>query len=337
MEYSKENIITEYKKLKTHLGKPPSAAKFYSETGISQHYMEKVYGSNAYSKLVIECGDTPNNFSSQKSDLKEILLQWGALARKCQKIPARADWLHNNCKPSENAIRTSHGLNWTDLPYKFFEYYSDNNEWSDVIALIPERAGKIPITSLPKIEGLEYKYIKFIPPVVQDMIALSYNEEKSKEFEEGVNRIFRMLGFEVEEYGQGTGRNPDGIAKENQHRYAILLDAKTRKDGYKIGTDDRTIIEYINRYKEQLHKTGFQTIYFLIISSSFIPTTSSALKTIKVDTNISTTLISIHSLLKLLSRKIENPRLFDLKQFQELLIEPGEIDDKVDRLLKKIK
>ena len=78
-----------------------------------------------------------------------------------------------------------------------------------------------------------------------------------------------MLGFDVTDYGQGTGRNPDGLAKENQHRYAILIDAKARKDGYKLGTEDRKFIEYIKTFSEPLKKNGFTNIYFLIVSSNF--------------------------------------------------------------------
>ena len=78
-----------------------------------------------------------------------------------------------------------------------------------------------------------------------------------------------MFGFDVTDYGQGTGRNPDGLAKENQHRYAILIDAKARKDVYKLGTEDRKFIEYIKTFSEPLRKSGFTNIYFLIVSSNF--------------------------------------------------------------------
>ena len=93
------------------------------------------------------------------------------------------------------------------------------------------------------------------------MVDFSVNEEKSKEFEKGVNLVFQMLGFEVTNYGQGTGRNPDGVAKENQSRYAILIDAKSRRENYKIGTEDRKFIEYIKTFSEPLRKSGLTNIY----------------------------------------------------------------------------
>lgn len=147
-----------------------------------------------------------------------------------------------------------------------------------------------------------------------------------------------MLGFEVDEFGQGTGRNPDGIAKETQHRYAILLDSKARKRSYVIGTEDRKFIEYIHKYSEPLSKSGYTKKYFLIVSSQFDPVTSSALKNIKIETGVTPTLVTARQLLKLLAIKIQSPRLFDLKKFQELLIEEGEISEKrVDKFIASLK
>jgi hypothetical protein len=160
------------------------------------------------------------------------------------------------------------------------------------------------------------------------LIEFSTDEEKSKEFEKDVNIAFQMLGFEVADYGQGTGRNPDGIAKENQYRYAILIDSKSRKDGYKVGTEDRKFIEYIKTFREPLRKSGFTNIYFLVVSSGFESVSAKSIKNIKVETQVSTTLLTSRLLLRLLSNKIRMPRLFDLKKFQELLIEDGEITEK---------
>jgi hypothetical protein len=336
MEYTKEDIITEYKKLKDHLGKSPSSRTFEKETGIQLKLLEKFFGRNSWTKLVTECGDIPNDFSTIKVELDEILIQWATLTKNSGKLPAIADWRFHNCKPSINNIKSSHGLKWTDLPYKFLELYSDKEEWKEVVALIPNRStnGHSISKSIPKIDGLNFELLKFIPPIVQDLVYFSLNEEKSREFEKSVNLVFQMLGFEVTDYGQGTGRNPDGLAKENQNRYAILIDAKARKDNYKIGTDDRKFIEYIKTFSEPLRKSGFTNIYFLIVSSSFDSVSTTAIKNIRVETQVTTTLLTSRLLLKILSRKIQTPRLFDLKKFQELLIEDGEITEKkIDKFI----
>jgi hypothetical protein len=340
MEYTKEYIIAEYRRLKHYLGGPPPSRIFYSETGIHIRYLDKFFGSNSYSKLAIECGDNAGEFFKQKSDLDEILMKWGNLARSLGKLPTTADWSFNNSTPSADGIRRSHKLKWVDLPYKFLEQYSDNNEWNDIVALIPNKSadGKIVSESTPKIKGLSFEFLKYIPPIFQDFLELSKNDEKSLEFEKKTNLIFKMLGFEVDEFGQGTGRNPDGIAKENQNRYAILLDSKSRNGSYIFGTEDRKFIEYINRYSEPLNKTGYKKQYFLLVSSSFDPASSISLKNIKIETGVTTSLLEARLLLKILAAKIRAPRLFDLKKFQELMIEDGEISEKrVDKFIANLK
>jgi hypothetical protein len=337
---TKEKIIAEYKKLKEHLGEAPSSRVFFSQTGISQRQMAKVFGSNSFSQLAKECGDTVQEFFKPKSDLEEIFIQWATLARSLKKLPTSADWTFNNCKPTTDGITRSHNLKWTDLPYKFLELFSDKVEWADVFDFIPNRSdnGQIVSKSVPKIEGLTFEHLKFIPPVLQDLVELSVNEEKAREFEIKVNLAFQMLGFDVTDYGQGTGRNPDGVAKENQHRYAILIDAKSRGDNYKIGTEDRKFIEYIKTFSEPLRKQGFTNIYFLVVSSGFDNVSLTAIKNIKVETQVTTTLLTSKQLLKILASKIQTPRLFDLKKFQELLIEDGGITDKkIDKFLAGLK
>jgi hypothetical protein len=121
-------------------------------------------------------------------------------------------------------------------------------------------------------------------------------------------------------------------------KYAILIDAKARKDSYKIGTDDRKFIEYIKTFSEPLRKHGFTNIYFLIVSSRFGSLSTEAIKNIRLETQVTTTLLTSRLLLKILSCKIETPRLFDLKKFQELLIEDGELTEKkIDRFLTRQK
>lgn len=330
MKYTKEDIVSEYKKLRESLGCPPSSAVFLAETGITKRTMEKVFGSNSYSKLVSECGDVAYDFYKQKSDLDEILIKWGNLTRSLGKLPTTADWAHSNNNPTSDGIRRSHNLNWGDIAYKFLEFNSDKSEWADIISLIPSRFSNGPLLNktVGKVERLTYEYSKFIPPIVQDLMELSRSENKSREFEKSVNLVFQMLGFEVSEYGQGTGRNPDGVAKENQYRYAILIDAKSRQDAYKMGTEDRKFIEYIKNFSDPLRKQGFVNIYFLIVSSSFDAPSPKTISNIKVETQVPTTLLTSLQLLKILSKKIQAPRLFDMKNFQELLVEGGKIEEK---------
>ncbi|GAB62152.1 MAG: hypothetical protein DWB56_13490 [Candidatus Jettenia sp.] len=283
-------------------------------------------------------GDTPNTFKKPKTPLEDILTQWGDLARELKKIPVSADWAYYNCKPTIEGICQSHRLKWKDIPNKFLEYASDKPEWDDVVRIIPKREYVKTEISNTITSKLIEEHHKYLPQIVHNLDELSVSEERHYEFEKKVNLVFQMLEFEVDEYGQGTGRNPDGIAKDNQNRYAIIIDAKSRSNGYKLGTDDRQIIEYINKFKGILDRQGFHKIYFLIVSSRFETTSCNSINNIKIETNTITSLISSGLLLKILAKKIELPRLFDLKEFQKLLIESGEItEERVSRFLSKIK
>lgn len=70
----------------------------------------------------------------------------------------------------------------------------------------------------------------------------SQNSSRSKTRGKGNPLI---LGYETKLLGQGKGRVPDGLAVENDNSYAIIWDAKARYDKYSLGTDNRTIREYI--------------------------------------------------------------------------------------------
>jgi hypothetical protein len=202
MKYSKDDLIKAYSKLKEHLGKPPSSTIFYKETGIHKSHLEKLFGSNSYSQLVLECGDVPKGFSHPKSDFEKILIQYGELVRKLNKLPTSGDWSFAQFKPSVSGIEQSHKLRWGDMPSKFFDFAVGKDEWSDVNVLISKHSDKrlTNLKSVPKISGLTFEHLKFIPPIVQDLVDLSVDEDKAKEFEESVNLVFQLLGFEATDY-----------------------------------------------------------------------------------------------------------------------------------------
>jgi hypothetical protein len=56
-----------------------------------------------------------------------------------------------------------------------------------------------------------------------------------KEFERRVASAFSLLGLRVMEYGQGTGRRADGVAICMKGSWAVVFDAKLRRELYKLG------------------------------------------------------------------------------------------------------
>ncbi|MFA6318234.1 MAG: restriction endonuclease FokI C-terminal domain-containing protein [Elusimicrobiota bacterium] len=174
-------------------------------------------------------------------------------------------------------------------------------------------------------------YSDFIPPRLADLLSLGRGEGAPTDFEDRVALAFQILGFEVTKLGQGTGRNPDGIAYCREHNYAILFDAKGYKDGYGIGVDDRNVIEYIKTHERDLRKQGYANFYFCFVSASFRGDGKANTDRIRRETGTkSVVLLSAENILRLVARKVERPREFDLGDFQALLLDSGELGS--DRL-----
>jgi len=137
---SKEKIIGEYNSVKEKLGKQPSSTLFYIHSNVSKRALVRYFGRNAYTKLVKEAGDTPKSFSSPKSDLGQILINYGKLVRKLNSKPIEEEWNMEGYSPTVSGIRVSHSLKWSDVTKKFIEKYSTDTEWSDVMdILLPQK------------------------------------------------------------------------------------------------------------------------------------------------------------------------------------------------------
>lgn len=114
----------------------------------------------------------------------------------------------------------------------------------------------------------------YLIPKAAKLIELGADTEKSASakgsaYEKLVAEIFKLLDFEVEVLGQGSGRNPDAVLRLREENIAFIVDAKAYANGYSLGVDDRAIKEYINHYCPKLQKEGYKKIGFIIVSNSF--------------------------------------------------------------------
>lgn len=219
-------------------------------------------------------------------------------------------------------------LKYWDIEHAFWIWAQKNDESSSIII------DKIKHNDNLKLELLPSSYI---PPVVSTIPLLALNSKEiemlceksgisiSKAFEERINMLFKMLGYKVENLGQGYGRVPDGIAICSEYHYALIFDAKARENGYSLGTDDRSIKEYIFEEADKLKKNGIKNIYFLVISSFFKGEFEDIIRSIKMETEIRELIfIEASSLLIILEQKLRNPDL-DLgpKGVQSLFAQSG--------------
>lgn len=164
----------------------------------------------------------------------------------------------------------------------------------------------------------------YLIPKVAKLIELGASKEKrgtqkGSEFEKLVAETFKLLDFEVEMLGQGTGREPDAIIKFPEEHIAFIVDAKAYSNGYSLGTDDRAIKEYINWHCPKLKSKGFTRIGFIIVSNSFKSDFGELINDVTWNTDIRRfLLITTEALLYLLAFKTKDK--LPLIQIVETLI-----------------
>jgi predicted GIY-YIG superfamily endonuclease len=141
MEELVQKAIDAYISLKKSLGKKPSSREFFNVFPKGQLY-QAFEGGNAYSRLQELAGDTANQFSSSKSDIRDILVKWGNLAQKTLKqygkLPIISDWKINGLEPTVGGIEKSHNIKWSNLPYLFQNEFPEAEQWREVLEAIPK-------------------------------------------------------------------------------------------------------------------------------------------------------------------------------------------------------
>jgi hypothetical protein len=161
----------------------------------------------------------------------------------------------------------------------------------------------------------------YVPPIIAILPRVALNEsvlvEASRNsgtsleraFEKYVNAAFTMLGYKTELLGMGRGRVPDGLALAHDESYAILWDTKIRTNGYSMGTDDRTIREYITTQSRELKRRRFmRNIYYLIISSTFTDDYDDTIRSIKMETDVNEViLMEVDALVAMVDAKLRAP------------------------------
>lgn len=175
----------------------------------------------------------------------------------------------------------------------------------------------------PTLERLPDSYV---PPIVAILPRMAVNDPAlavaaknagtslERAFEKHVHAAFTILGYDTLLLGQGQGRVPDGRALDEDNSYAVIWDAKVRTDGYSMGTDDRTIREYIATQSRELkRRRSLRNIYYVLVSSAFKDDYEEAIRAIKMETHVNEVcLIQVDALVAMVEAKLRDPRQVDL-------------------------
>ena len=211
-----------------------------------------------------------------------------------------------------------------DIEHVFW-YKGEQNPGGESAETSEKKAPKASVSEKPEqLDGLLPE--SYIPPIIAVLPQMARNEDMfnkaaqrsgttlERAFEKHINAAFTMLCYDTKLLGQGKGRVPDGIAIANDDRYAILWDGKIRRDGYSMGTDDRTIREYITTQSRELKRLRtLRNIYYLIVSSKFADDFDDTIRSIKMETDVSeVVLVEATALVEIVDRKLRAPLQFGL-------------------------
>lgn len=166
----------------------------------------------------------------------------------------------------------------------------------------------------------------YVPPIVSVIPRLAFNDGSleaaakasgtsvPRALEKSVHAAFTILGFETQLLGQGQGRIQDGLALANDYSYAILWDSKARQNGYTMGTDDRTIREYITTQSREIkRRRHLRNLYYVLVSSGFKDEFDDLIRGLKMETEISeVVLVEAEALVVMVDAKLRDPNQLTL-------------------------
>jgi hypothetical protein len=124
----------------------------------------------------------------------------------------------------------------------------------------------------------------------------------------------------VNQFGQGTGRKADSIATAPKERFALIIDAKVRVNGYALGTEDRKFLEYAVKHGKELQTQGFDKIYLVVVAPSFRESDLKQLADYLSDSPLrGISLIPARAIMRMVEESIRDRNQFSLSDFSKQL------------------
>jgi len=324
--HSRDEIIELFRACQAKLGKVPGHAAFRKETGVK--LSEVNYYWATYGVFVEEVGGETNEFVARLPD-DFVFREYGRVCLHLGKIPTNNELriAQRELKTRTHSIRTRDGSIWA-FREKFRSWLSSADDefkvilnfdgWGDrsEIAAIETKAAK---------DNFQPQLHPFLPGCLQYLEVLARGEmppfessdlSTSTLFERRVSNAFRCLGFELSQFGQGTGRNADSVASAPKERFALIIDAKVRTSGYTLGTEDRKFLEYAVKHGKALQAQGFDKIYLIVVAPSFRESDLKQLAEYLSDSPLrSISMITARALMRIVEESIRNRSQFSLSIF----------------------
>lgn len=331
MRRSREEILDIYRACQAKLGKAPGKESFCKMSGVKP--AEINYYWPRPGALIEDAGFQPGEWRGKLSD-DVVFRDFARLCLHIQEIPS-----HNELRIAQRELRTK-----TTTAYKRFgnssEFHTRFYQWlqtsSPELKPILQFAGwnisappEIHAPATPANAGNFPGIRLFLPASLQYLETLARGERPPFEssdlaiatlFERRTADAFRCMGFEISALGQGTGRKPDALALASRERFAVIIDAKVRSNGYVLGTEDRKFLEYARVQGAELKRQGFDNLYFVVVAPSFKESDLKKLTEYLSDSPIrSVDLITASALMRLVEESIRERSRFSLSDFGQKL------------------
>lgn len=134
---SKEEVIAAIKQAATTLGHCPNLPEMKRMYGLTDRDIRKNFGT--ITRALRDAGLRPEG-SGHRIDLKDLFLNWAAVARRVGKVPSKSEYeMHG--KYSAPPLLAHYGI-WACVPLglrKFAERKGLKQEYADVLAMVTEQ------------------------------------------------------------------------------------------------------------------------------------------------------------------------------------------------------
>ena len=327
--HTKQEILELYKACQAKLGEPPGIDRFCRMAKLKPS--EISYYWPRPTALTKEVGAIPNEFGSKLPD--EVVFQdYTRVCIHLGKIPTQTELriAQRELETKTSTVYDRHGdiYRFQDCFRKWLLERADEqlkailqfDGWARVKIGRPSESfsTKVPPQLNP-----------FLPASLQYLDVLARGEMPPYEssdlnvstlFERRTADAFQCLGFEMRPLGQGTGRNPDAIALATKERFAVLIDAKVRVNGYALGTEDRKFLEYALTHGKELQRQGFEKVYLVVVGFSFRESDLKKLTEYLSESPArSVDMISAAALIRIVEESIRERSTFTLSAFEKQL------------------
>jgi hypothetical protein len=324
--FSQSELIDRYRACERKLGKAPGTKLFCKTAGVP--LADVLHHWPRFADFVREAGSTPSQWRTAYPDA-EVFADYARVCLRVNKLPARGELriATRDLGTKTHRVYERFG-SIAEFDRRFRDWLATGPEEFKVILSYPgwervtgTKAGRTHV-QLVAVRPFLPAGLQYLDTLARGELPIGESSEFSIniQFERKCGEAFQALGFEVSQLGQGKGRAPDVLAIARRVGYGVIIDAKVRREGYKLGTEDRTFHEYVVRYTLQLKNEGIDKAYLVVIASKFRESDHPKLANYLAGSDVrGIAFLSAASVMRIVEESIRDRAAFTLAEFEKVL------------------